>query len=86
MVGATVPLARQARRRAALAAGEPSAVDLTAGDDRSPWDDPTRLGAAPAGGRLAVRARPAGPAVAIVAAVTLLEHLHLLAEVSRLGG
>lgn len=109
MIGATVPLVGEARRRAALAARLPSDVNFGPDDDSSPWDDPTRLAPAPPGGRLAVRARPAETAVpltgaaegrsfngttgllvaggfTIVAAVTLLKYLHLLAEVSRLGG
>ena len=59
MIGATIALVGEARRRAAVAESEvpASAVD---GDDRSPWENPDRV---PAGdparsGRVALRRRP----------------------------
>jgi hypothetical protein len=64
MIGATVPLVAEARRRAAAAESEvgPAAV-ATSADDRSPWDNPDRGHDEPAaGGRLALRRR-AGVAV-----------------------
>jgi hypothetical protein len=62
MIGATVPLVAEARRRATVAetaAGAPA----VAGDDPSPWENPDRVHDEPAsGGRLALRRR-AGVAV-----------------------
>ena len=101
MIGATIPLIREARRRATLEAD--TVVSLP--DDPSPWENPEKPG-----GPVAVRtkqavaveadwARPAASdgrarlpvaimlvgGAVIITAVTLLKYFHLLGELSRLA-
>jgi hypothetical protein len=61
MIGATVPLIREAHRQATL--DETDSIDL-ATDDHSPWEDPDRAGGdGPAGGgRVALRSKRAAVA------------------------
>jgi hypothetical protein len=101
MIGATVPLIAEARRRAAVDGDTVSLPD----DDPSPWVNPEKPGpvavrtkqavsletdrtsqAQPDGrGRVPVAIMVAGGAV-IITAVTLLKYFHLLGELSRLAG
>ena len=70
MIGFTIPLIREARRRAATAGAGPGvAPTVVLEDDASPWDNPqrrTEADAAPGGGRVALRRRTAvAPDVAV---------------------
>jgi len=57
MIGATVPLIKEARRRAAVDEADTISLD---DDDHSPWTDPARdPGDAAAGGRVALRSKRA---------------------------
>ena len=101
MIGATVPLIAQARRRATVDGAD--MVSLP-DDDPSPWVNPEkpsgrvavrtkqavsleadRPTASDGRGRVPVAIMLAGGAV-IIAAVTLLKYFHLLGELSRLSG
>ncbi len=68
MIAVTVPLIREARRRAATADTGP-APTLVLDDDPSPWENPQRRpegnGGAGAGGRVALRRRTAATEVAV---------------------
>jgi hypothetical protein len=59
MIGATIPLIAEARRRAAV--DETDTISLPAADDHSPWENPERAqGDGPAsGGRVALRSKRA---------------------------
>jgi hypothetical protein len=65
MIGVSVPLIREARRRAATASAGPAAT-VVLDDDPSPWENPQRRAEAEgSGGRVAVRRRTAAAEVAL---------------------
>jgi hypothetical protein len=68
MIGVSVPLIREARRRAATAeAGAGAAPTVVLDDDPSPWENPQRrsVGDGGSGGRVALRRRTAAAEVAL---------------------
>ena len=79
MIGVTIPLIREARRRAATAeAGAGPAATVVLDDDPSPWENPQRRSAGDegSGGRVALRRRTAATELALDETWTLDDQGH----------